>query len=75
MQEDLPCSNRTMALEGDGQIVQGRRWIRLGHLVDVVALHGIHEALLHAIALRVAHRGRQGRQIDLPGKGLGLFWV
>lgn len=60
-------------LEGDGQVAQGRRSIRLGHVADVVTLHGLHEALRHAVALWATHRSGQGQQADLPGKGPGLF--
>jgi hypothetical protein len=43
-------------LEGDGQVAQGRRSIRFGHMADVVTLHRFHEALRYAIALWAAHR-------------------
>lgn len=41
-------------LKGDGQIVNRRLGIRLGHEGDVVALHGFQEALGHPVALRAA---------------------
>lgn len=46
---------------------------KLKHVGDVVALHGLHEALCHAVTLRAAHRGRQWQQADLPGKGASLL--
>jgi hypothetical protein len=42
-------------------------------MADVVALHGLHEALCRAVALWTAHRSCQGQQADLPGKAPGLF--
>lgn len=50
-------------LEGDGQVAQGRRAIGLGHMTDAVTLHGLHEALRHAVALRTAHLRSTARNI------------
>ncbi len=36
-------------LKGAGQIANRRLGIRLGHEGDVVALHGLHEALGHPV--------------------------
>ncbi len=40
-------------LKSDDQIANRRLGIRLGHEGDVVALHGLHEALGHPVALRL----------------------
>lgn len=60
-------------LEGDGQVAQGGCSVVLGHVADVIALNGLHEALRHAVDLQAAHRGGQAQQADLPGKGTGLL--
>lgn len=59
-------------LEGDGQIVNRRFGVRLGHKGDVVALHGLHEALGHPVALRAADRCSQRPQADCRRKRPGL---
>lgn len=62
-----------VVLEGNGQIAPRRFSIRLGHVGDVVALHGRHEAPCHAVALRAALRGRHWQHADLMGKGASLL--
>ncbi len=47
-------------LECDGQIPCCRRRVWLRHDSDVIALHGLHEAFRHAVALWAAHwRGQR----------------
>ncbi len=45
-----------VVLEGDGQISHRSRHVRFELEGDVAAFHRPHEALLHAVALRTAHR-------------------
>lgn len=59
-------------LERHCQIAHGRRGVRFGHEGDVVALHGLHEALGHTVTLRTAHWSGERRESDTARKRTSL---
>lgn len=57
-----------VVLERDGEVVRGRRCIRLGYEGHVVALHRLHKALGHTVTLRAENRHRQRLQANVHGE-------
>ena len=57
-----------VVLEGQSQVMCGSIGIGLGHEGNIIALHGLDEALGHAVALRAAHGRGQWMQADLGGE-------
>jgi hypothetical protein len=51
-----------VVVKRDGQVLQRRSRVRLGHPRDVVSLHRFDEALGHPVALRTSDRRRDGFQ-------------
>jgi hypothetical protein len=54
-----------VVVKRDGQVLQRRSRVRLGHPRDVVSLHCFDEALSHPVALRTSDRRRDGFQAHL----------
>lgn len=57
--------------EDDGQVADSCAGIRLGHKVHVIALHCLHKALGHPIALRTAHRSVDRLQTHITSEAAG----
>jgi hypothetical protein len=53
-----------VVVKRNGQVLQRRFYVRLGHPRNVVSLHRFDEAFGHSVALRVSDGRRGRRQAD-----------